>query len=312
MFFENLIAAIPGGLAQGLIWAILALGVFVTYRMLDFADLTVDGSLATGGCVCIVSISAGIHPLLAMLMAFAAGMLAGMITAFLNTKLKIPPILSGILTMSALYSINKRILSGRANLAVNGKLTFNGHIAELLNLGYIADKNLISIIICVVLVVAIIAFLYWFFGTEIGCSIRATGNNSTMATAQGINVNKSKVIALALSNGLAALSGAMFAQHNFSADVNMAQGTIVIGLASVVIGELFFGEKLPFWAKLIGIVVGSLIYRLIFVFAIQIGLNADDLKLVASIIIICALCLPTIKGKIQAVKKAKKEGKANA
>ena len=312
MFFESLFSAIPGGIAQGLIWAILALGVFVTYRMLDFADLTVDSSLATGGCVCIVCIANGMHPILGMICAFLAGMLAGMITAFLNTKLKIPAILSGILTMSALYSINKRILSGRANLSVNGKLTLNGRLAELLNLGYIEDKNLISIIICAILVLAIVAFLYLFFGTEIGCSIRATGNNHTMATAQGINVNRSKVIALALSNGLAALSGAMFAQHNFSADVNMAQGTIVIGLASVVIGELFFGEKMPFWAKLLGIVVGSLIYRLIFVFAIQIGLNADDLKLVASVIIIIALCLPAIKSKIQALKKNKKEGAVNA
>ncbi len=312
MFFETLLGAIPGGLAQGLIWAILALGVFVTYRMLDFADLTVDGSLATGGCVCIVSVSTGVHPLIAMLFAFLAGAAAGVVTALLNTKLKIPAILSGILTMSALYSINKRILGGRANVAVNGQTTLNGLIAKLLNLSYISDKNLISIVICVVLVAAIVGFLYWFFGTEIGCSIRATGNNPIMATAQGINTDKSKIIALALSNALAALSGAMFAQHNFSADVNMAQGTIVIGLASVVIGELFFAEKLPFWVKLIGIVIGSLIYRLIFVFAIQLGMNADDLKLVASVIIVIALCAPAIKSKILAGKNNKKEGKANA
>lgn len=312
MFIQTLLGAIPGGIAQGLIWAILALGVFVTYRMLDFADLTVDGSLATGGCVCMVAIAEGFHPLIAMLFAFLAGALAGTVTALLNTKLKIPAILSGILTMSALYSINKRILGGRANVSVNGQTTLNGLLAKLLNLSYISDKNLISIIICLVLVACIVGFLYWFFGTEIGCSIRATGNNPTMATAQGINTDKSKILALALSNALASLSGAMFAQHNFSADVNMAQGTIVIGLASVVIGELFFAEKLPFWVKLIGIVVGSLIYRLIFVFAIQLGMNADDLKLVASVIIIIALCAPTLKNKILAHKKVKGDCKTNA
>ena len=307
MFFETLINALPGGFAQGLIWAILALGVFVTYRMLDFADLTVDGSLATGGCVCIASIAAGIHPILAMLFAFLAGAAAGVVTALLNTKLKIPAILSGILTMSALFSINKRIIDGRASLSVSGKLTLNGLVAQLFDMSYISDKNWISIMLCFILCAVIIAFLYWFFGTEIGSSIRATGNNPTMATAQGINTNRCKIIALALSNALAALSGAMFAQHNFNADVNMAQGTIVIGLASVVIGELIFGEKLPFWAKLIGIMVGSIVYRLIFVFAVQIGLDPDDLKLISSTIIVIALCGPAIKGKIASWKKNKKE-----
>ena len=312
MFFESLLNALPGGVALGLIWAILALGVYISYRILDFADLSVDGSLATGGCVAIVLTAAHWDPILAMFVAFLAGALAGCVTAILNTKLKIPAILSGILTMSALYSINKRILGGRANVSAEPTETLVGRVAKLLNMDYRGlDKNLISIMLCVIILALIIGFLYWFFGTEQGSAIRATGNNKVMATAQGINTDRSKVIALALSNGLAAFSGAMISQHNFSADVNMASGTIVIGLASIVIGELIFGEKLSFWVKLAGVVVGSLIYRLIFVFAVQMGLKTDDLKLIATIIIIVALCLPELKKKIQGLKK-KEEGANNA
>ena len=311
MFFESLLNAIPGGIALGLIWAILALGVYITYRLLDFADLTVDGSLATGGCVAIVLTVEGINPILAMIVAFFAGAAAGVITALLNTKLKIPAILSGILTMSALYSVNKRILGGRANVSSAAAETLVGRVANLLNMDYRGlDKNLISIMICIVILAILVGFLYWFFGTEKGSAIRATGNNKVMAPAQGINTDRCKITALALSNGLAALSGAMISQHNFSADVNMASGTIVIGLASIVIGELIFGEKLSFWIKLVGVIVGSLIYRLIFVVAVQLGLKTDDLKLIASIIIVIALCLPTIKNKIFALKS--KGGKANA
>ena len=172
MFFSSLLNAIPGGIAQGLIWAILALGVYVTYKILDFADLTVDGSLATGGCVAIVLTVAGWHPVLSMLVAFFAGAVAGVITALLNTKLKIPAILSGILTMSALYSINKRILGGRANVSANATTTLIGRVSKLLNMDYRGlDKNIISIIICVTLLIAVVAFLYWFFGTELGCAI---------------------------------------------------------------------------------------------------------------------------------------------
>ncbi len=312
MFFQSLLNALPGGIALGLIWAILALGVYISYRILDFADLSVDGSLATGGCVAIVLTSAGLDPILAMLIAFLAGAVAGTITALLNTKLKIPAILSGILTMSALYSINKRILGGRANVSIDGASeSLIGKISTILNMDYRGlDKNLISIMISVIIIVAAIAFLYWFFGTEQGSAIRATGDNGVMATAQGINTDRSKIIALALSNGLAAFSGAMLSQHNFSADVNMASGTIVIGLASIVIGELIFGKNISFWLKFVGVVVGSLIYRLIFVVAVQLGLKTDDLKLIATIIIIIALCLPELKNKL--IAKKRKGGSANA
>lgn len=306
MSLESFLNALPGGMAQGLIWSILALGVYISYRILDFADLSVDGSLATGGCVAIVLTAAGVHPILAMLVAFLAGALAGTVTALLNTKLKIPAILSGILTMSALYSINKRILGGRANVSTDPTKTLVGKVAVLLNMDYRGlDKNIISIIICIVLLAGVIGFLYWFFGTEQGSAIRATGNNKVMATAQGINTDRAKIIALAISNGFSAFAGAMLSQHNFSADVNMASGTIVIGLASIVIGELMFGEKLSFWIKLVGVVVGSLIYRLIFVIAIQLGMDTDDLKLISSIIIVVALCSPEIKRKIASLKSKK-------
>ncbi len=296
--FQGLINALPGGISQGLMWAILALGVYVTYKILDFADLTVDGSLATGGCVAIVLTAAKVHPILAILVAVLAGALAGIITAILNTKLKIPAILSGILTMSALFSINKIILGKRANVSASPKLTVIGRLANLFGMSSSGlDRNILTIGLCVILIACIIAFLYWFFGTEWGSSIRATGNNQTMATAQGINTDRAKIIALAISNGLAALSGAVISQYQFSGDVNMASGTIVIGLASVVIGQLVVGEKGSFWVRLVGVVIGSLIYRLIFALAVQIGLDPDNLKLISSVIIIIALCIPTIKQK---------------
>ena len=299
-----IVRSLPGGVAQGLMWAVLALGVYVTYKILDFADLTVDGSLATGGAVAIVSISAGVPALIAMLFAFLAGAAAGAITATLNTKLKIPPILSGILTMSALYSINLHILSEQPNVSVpTTAQTYNGLFAKLFKLSVIDDKNVLTIISCVIAVAAIVAVMYWFFGTEIGSAVRATGCNEKMAKAQGINTDGTKYVALMTSNGLAALSGALIAQYNFSADVNMARGTIVIGLASVVIGELIIGNRFSFWVKLLGVVIGSVIYRLIFTVAVGLGMNTNDLKLIASVIIVITLCVPTIKAKIAGRKK---------
>ena len=304
MDIMNIVRALPGGVAQGLMWAVLALGVYVSYKILDFADLSVDGSLATGGAVAIVSIEAGVPALLAMLFAFLAGALAGALTATLNTKLKIPPILSGILTMSALYSINLHILREQPNVSIPSKAsTYNGMFAKLFSLSVIDDKNLLTIISSVIAIAAIIAVMYWFFGTEIGSAVRATGCNEKMAKAQGINTDKTKYIALMTSNGLAGLSGALIGQYNFSADVNMASGTIVIGLASVVIGELIIGNKFSFWVKLSGVVIGSVIYRLIFTVAVGLGMNTNDLKLIASVIIVVTLCVPAIKAKIAGRKK---------
>lgn len=299
----TLILALPGGIAQGMMWGVLALGVFISYKILDFADLTVDSSLATGGAVAVVIIEAGVHPLIAMLAAFAAGAVAGAITATLNTKLKIPAILSGILTMSALYSVNIHILGGKANIPIIKGSTFNGMFANLFGLSVIDDKNVLTIISCSIALVVIVSVMYWFFGTEIGSAVRATGCNEKMARAQGIDTDKTKYIALMMSNGLAALAGAFIAQHNFNADVNLASGTIVIGLASVVIGELIFGNKFPFWVKLSGVVAGSVIYRLIFTIAVGLGMNSSDLKLIASIIVVVTICVPTIKEKIAGRRK---------
>lgn len=303
MFFD-ILRALPGGIAQGLMWAVLALGVYVTYKILDFADLTVDGSLATGGAVAIVSIAAGMPALVAMLFAFLAGAAAGAVTATLNTKLKIPAILSGILTMSALYSVNLHILGEKPNVSIlKTASTYNGMFAKLFSLSVIDDKNLLTIISCVLALVVIVAIMYWFFGTEIGSAVRATGCNEKMAKAQGINTDLTKYIALMTSNGLAALSGALIAQYGFSADVNMASGTIVIGLASVVIGELVVGNRFSFWVKLVGVVIGSVLYRLIFTIAVGLGMNTNDLKLITSVIIVLTLCVPMVKAKIAGRKK---------
>ena len=300
----DILRALPGGIAQGLMWAVLALGVYVTYKILDFADLTVDGSLATGGAVAIVSIAAGMPALVAMLFAFLAGAAAGAVTATLNTKLKIPAILSGILTMSALYSVNLHILGEKPNVSIlKTASTYNGMFAKLFSLSVIDDKNLLTIISCVLALIVIVAIMYWFFGTEIGSAVRATGCNEKMAKAQGINTDLTKYIALMTSNGLAALSGALIAQYGFSADVNMASGTIVIGLASVVIGELVVGNKFSFWVKLVGVVIGSVLYRLIFTIAVGLGMNTNDLKLITSIIIVLTLCVPMVKVKIAGRKK---------
>lgn len=303
MIFD-ILRALPGGIAQGLMWAVLALGVYVTYKILDFADLTVDGSLATGGAVAIVSIASGMPALVAMLFAFLAGAAAGAVTATLNTKLKIPAILSGILTMSALYSVNLHILGEKPNVSIlKTASTYNGMFAKLFSLSVIDDKNLLTIISCVLALVVIVAIMYWFFGTEIGSAVRATGCNEKMAKAQGINTDLTKYIALMTSNGLAALSGALIAQYGFSVDVNMASGTIVIGLASVVIGELVVGNKFSFWVKLVGVVIGSVLYRLIFTIAVGLGMNTNDLKLITSVIIVLTLCVPMVKAKIAGRKK---------
>lgn len=300
----DILRALSGGIAQGLMWAVLALGVYVTYKILDFADLTVDGSLATGGAVAIVSIASGMPALVAMLFAFLAGAAAGAVTATLNTKLKIPAILSGILTMSALYSVNLHILGEKPNVSIlKTASTYNGMFAKLFSLSVIDDKNLLTIISCVLALIVIVAIMYWFFGTEIGSAVRATGCNEKMAKAQGINTDLTKYIALMTSNGLAALSGALIAQYGFSADVNMASGTIVIGLASVVIGELVVGNRFSFWVKLVGVVIGSVLYRLIFTIAVGLGMNTNDLKLITSIIIVITLCVPMVKAKIAGRKK---------
>lgn len=291
------------GTAEGLWWAILTIGVYITYRLLDFADLTVEGSLPLGAAVTAVMINAGVNPILAVLISFLAGCAAGFSTGILNTLCKIPPILAGILTMIALYSVNLRIMSDKATVTITSE-TLKEQTMSLLK---ISNVNLNSVVIGVIFCAVIIAVLYLFFGTEIGAAIRATGQNKNMSRALGINTNVMTVIALMISNGLVALSGSLIAQFDYgSAIVTMGQGSIVIGLASVIIGEVIFCHKDHNFAyKLSAMVFGAIIYRCIIAFALRINIfKATDLKIMTAVIVAFALSLPVIKEKL-AIRKMK-------
>lgn len=301
-FFASLVKMLPDAAAQGLIWGIMALGVYITYKVLDFSDLTVDGSICTGGAVAALLILNGVPMVFAMIAAFVAGMLAGLITGFLHTKMGIPPILSGILTQLALYSINLRIM-GKAMLAVS--------VDKFPLLVSVRNQGA-SCLVGLVFVIAIIALLYWFFGTELGCAIRATGANPHMSRAQGINDNKMKVLGLAIGNGLVGISGALYTQYLGSVTVNMGRGAIVIGLAAVIIGDVLFGKLLTNFAmKLASVVAGAIIYYVVTAFVIQLGLNTDDLKLFSATFVAIALFVPYWKAKHHA-KTAKPGGVPHA
>lgn len=290
--------AMLGAVSQGVLWGIMALGVYITFKILDFPDMTVDGSFATGGCVCALCISNGITPLLAMLLAMLAGSLAGFITGVLNTKLKIPGILSGILLMLALYSINLHILGGpNKSLPRSSRTIINhvGNIVEKFGMREIITTNLSALIAGIFFAGIIVALLYWFFGTEIGCAIRATGTNEKMARAMGVNTDSMKILALMISNGLVALSGALVMQQQRFGDVSMGIGTIVIGLASIIIGEVIFGKRFSFLYYLLSVLFGSVIYRMIIAFVLQLGMNTQDLKLLSALIVAVALSIPVLK-----------------
>lgn len=282
---NGIMQAIPGATAQGLIWGIMALGVYITYKILDLPDLTVDQSLCTGGGVTAILIINGMHPFPAIFLAMIAGMAAGLVTGILHAKLNIPAILSGILTQLALYSINMRIM-GKSNLALLNQPT-------MLTLGNVNQ----ALMIAGIFVFAIITLTYWFFGTEIGSALRATGDNENMVRALGVSTNFMKILGLVLSNGLVALSGALLAQFQGYADINMGRGAIVIGLASVIIGDVMFGAKFNFAFKLCSIVFGSIIYFFIIATALQLGLQSTDLKLISSILVVLALVLSQVKFK---------------
>ncbi len=282
--------AVEGAASQGVLWGIMTLGVFITFRLLDFPDLTVDGSFALGGAVSAVMIASGINPLLSLLVAFIAGGLAGIVTGLLNTKLKIPGILAGILSMIGLYSINIRVM-GKANIPLLGIETLMTQLSDLFGF----DRTLSSLIIGVIISIITICLLYWFFGTEIGCSIRATGSNPNMVRAQGIDTDSMKLIGLSLSNALVALSGGLVAQSQGYADVGMGTGTIVVGLASIIIGEVLFGKRFSFGRMLANLVLGSIVYRIIIAIVLQLGLKSTDLKLLTAIIVALALSVPVIQ-----------------
>ena len=297
----SLVNALPSVAAQGLIWGIMAIGVYITYKILDVADLTVDGTMCTGGATFIMLTMAGANVWVPLLGAFCAGMVAGLITGLFHTACGIPAILAGILTQLALYSINLRIM-GQANRPVNS-LQYDLLISQR-NIRALGIDN--PIFICGVFVIVIIALLYWFFGTELGSSLRATGANLSMARAQGINTNFTKVLGLMVSNGLVALSSALLAQYQGFADVNMGRGAIVIGLAAVIIGEVLFSKVFHNFAlKLVAVVLGAIIYYLVYQVVIWIGLNTDDMKLITALIVAVFLAIPYWKGRFFS-KRAKK------
>ena len=295
----SLFRAMPGSIAQGMIWGVMALGVYITFRLLDFADLTVDGSIATGAAVSVMLIRAGVSPIATLRIAFLAGALAGMVTGLLNTALGIPGILASILTQISLYSINLNIM-GKANQPVSVD-----NYPLVVSLRYVTDGSMSRLLFflgMIVFLLALIAVMYWYFGTEQGHAIRATGCNSNMARAQGINTNFIKVLALMISNGLVGLCGALYGQFQGASDVNMGRGAIVIGLAAVIIGEVLFGKfaskrKLAFAFTLASVILGAVIYYMVYQFVLWLKMPSEDMKLFSAIVVAIFLAIPYLKEK---------------
>lgn len=314
MNIQSLLNALPGACAQGLIWGVMAIGVYITYKILDMADLSVDGTMATGGAVCVIMMTNGYSVWAALLCAMLAGVLAGLVTGIFHTFMGIPVILAGILTQLGLYSINLRILGIGTKAGTASNLTISvDKYHLLLSLRYVRDVVTNNPIFVGVIVVAVlIAVMYWFFGTELGCSLRATGANENMSRAQGINTARNKVLGLMISNGIVAFSSALLAQYQGFADVNMGRGAIVIGLAAVIIGDVLFGKLFTNFAlKLLAVAFGAIIYYLVIQVVLWLGLNSSDLKLLSALIVAVFLAAPYWKGHYLA-KKAKKEVKADA
>lgn len=304
MQIMSLITALPGAAAQGLIWGIMAIGVYITFRILDIADLTVDGTLCTGGAVCIMMMLSGHNVWVSMLVATGAGLLAGLATGIFHTFMGIPAILAGILTQLSLYSVNLKIM-GKANQAINVD-KFNLLVSLRRVKGVALTQN--TLFIVAIMIIILIAVLYWFFGTELGCSLRATGCNPSMSRAQGINTDHNKVLGLMLSNGLVALSGALLTQYQGFADINMGRGSIVIGLAAVIIGEAIFSRIFRNFAlKLLSVVFGSILYYLVLQIVIWMGIDTDLLKMLSALVVALFLAFPYWKGKY--FTKAKQGGK---
>lgn len=304
----NLFNALPGAFAQGLIWGIMAIGVYITYRILDIADLTVDGSLGTGGAVCIMMMLSGHNVWVSMLVATIAGMVTGLVTGLFHTFLGIPAILAGILTQLSLYSVNLKIM-GKSNQAINVD-----KYDLIVSLRFIKNVPITrnTLFVVAFFIIIIIAILYWFFGTELGSAVRATGCNGNMARAQGINTDFNKVLGLMISNGLVALSGALLTQYQGFADINMGRGAIVIGLAAVIMGEAIFKKIFHnFGLKLFGIAIGSILYYLVYQTVIWLGMDTDLLKLLSALVVAVFLGLPHLKSKYF-TKPVRKGGDLNA
>lgn len=306
-FFSSLLNAAPGAIAQGMLWGIMAIGVYITYKILDVADLTVDGSLATGGAVCVMLMRSGCNPWLALLCAFLVGMLAGMVTGLLHTRCGIPAILAGILTQLALYSVNLRIMASKSNQPISVD-KYNLVVSQR----FVKELSLRNPLVpALVTLVVLIAVLYWFFGTEYGSALRATGANQRMASAQGIDTRITVTVGLMISNGLVALSGALLAQYQGAVDVNMGRGAIVIGLAAVIIGEVLLGKIFRnFAATLCTVVIGAVVYYMVLQIVLQLGLNTNDLKLFSAMIVALFLSIPYWKGNLFRKNAAKAAGGA--
>lgn len=303
----NWLGTLPGAMAQGLVWGIMAIGLYITFKVLDLADLTVDGSICTGAAVCTMLITSGVNVWLAMLCALLAGMVAGFVTGMLHTLLGIPAILAGILTQLMLWSVNLIIMGGKANVALS-RFKFGDKV--LISSG--SSDIGVTLAILFGFVAVIIAILYWFFGTEMGMSLRSTGCNLEMSRAQGINTNFTKVFGLSLSNGVVALAGSLLAQQQGAADINMGRGAIVIGLAAVIVGEALFQRKTTNFAlRLLFVVCGAIIYWFVFQTVIFLGLPSEYLKMLSALVVALFLGIPNIKGRI-ARKKKKKEAAKNA
>lgn len=295
----TLLRALPGNVAQGLIWGVMALGVFITFRLLDFADLTVDGSLATGGAVAVMLIRGGVDPAVALVFAFLAGMLAGLVTGLLHTSLGIPGILAGILTQISLYSINLAIM-GKSNQAIN--VDQYRLVASLRYVTGDAATRAWFFVLLIAGVAVLIGILYWFFGTELGSAIRATGCNQSMSRAQGINTNFTKILALMISNGLVGLCGGIYAQYQGAADVNMGRGAIVIGLAAVIIGEVLFSKiceksRISFALTMFSVCVGAILYYVVIALVLWFKMPSDYMKLFSAVVVAFFLAVPYLKEK---------------
>ena len=302
MNISSLISALPGATAQGLIWGIMAIGVYLTYKVLDFSDLTVDGTMATGGAVCVMLMINGTNLWMALLCAVLAGMAAGLVTGIFHTKMGIPPILSGILTQLALYSINLWIMGFKANQGIN--VTKYNLLVSARNVRHLGMDNPIFIMLAVTAILIVV--LYWFFGTELGSSLRATGCNEQMAKAQGINVDRCKRIGLMISNGIVGLSSALFAQYQGSVDVNMGRGAIVIGLAAVIISTVIFGKLFHnFGLKLMAVSIGAVLYYIVIQVVLWLGLNTNLLKLLSALVVAFFLAIPYWTKNAKNMKRSK-------
>lgn len=303
-FLINLVPSLGGAVSQGLLWGLMVLGVYITYRLLDIADLTVDGSFALGACTCVIMIvNFGADPLFALVVATISGLIAGMITGILHTIFEIPAILAGILTQISLWSVNLGIM-GKSNIPLLKSETVFSRFIDFSGV----NTNLANLLIGIFIAILAIISLYWFFGTEIGSALRATGNNEAMIRALGVNTNFAKVLGLMISNALVGLSGGLVAQSQKYADINMGTGAIVIGLAAIVIGEVLMGKFINFIFKFSSAVVGSMVYFLIRAVVLQLGLNANYMKALSAILVFIALAIPVINRKYKLKKEYLKEG----